>query len=65
MYKGSKNVINDSIFFIAINDIVNIELVNNINQQYLYILQYNAPKFIILCENGNFLNRNKLPIKWL
>lgn len=45
----------------AINSIFNIKLVDNKNQQFLYVLQCYDPKLIILCENGNFLNRDKLP----
>ncbi|AUP77344.1 hypothetical protein [Flavivirga eckloniae] len=45
----------------AIKKILDIELVDNKSQQYLYVLQCFKPKLIILCENGNFLNRDKLP----
>ncbi|CAA0257964.1 hypothetical protein [Tenacibaculum maritimum] len=45
----------------AIEKILDIKLVNNKSQQYLYVLQCYNPKLIILCENGNFLNRDKLP----
>ncbi len=45
----------------AINNIFNIKLVDNKSQQYLYVLQCHNPKLIILCENGNFLNRDKIP----
>ena len=45
----------------AISEILGITLVDNKSQQYLYILQCLKPKLIILCENANFLNRDKLP----
>lgn len=45
----------------AITEILRIKLVDNKSQQYLYILQCLKPKLIILCENANFLNRDKLP----
>jgi hypothetical protein len=45
----------------AINEIFGIELLDNKSQQYLYVLQCHKPKLIILCENANFLNRDKIP----
>ncbi len=45
----------------AINLILNIKLVSNKDQQYLYVLQCDDPKLIVLCENLDFLRKDKLP----
>lgn len=45
----------------AINQILGIELIENKDQQYLYVLQCKKPKLIILCENFDFLRKDKLP----
>lgn len=45
----------------AINTILNIKLVENKDQQYLYILQCDTPKTIVLCENLDFLRKDKMP----
>ena len=45
----------------AINQILDITLVENKDQQYLYILQCEKPKLIILCENLDFLRKDKMP----
>lgn len=45
----------------AINQILDITLVENKDQQYLYKLQCEKPKLIVLCENLNFLRKDKMP----
>lgn len=60
-YKNEKYLDKHPPIVKAINDIFGIELVDNKSQQYLYVLPCHNPKLIILCENGNFLNRDKLP----
>lgn len=45
----------------AINQILDITLVENKDQQYLYILQCEKPKLIVLCENLDFLRKDKMP----
>lgn len=45
----------------AINQILDITLVENKDQQYLYKLQCKNPKLIVLCENLNFLRKDKMP----
>lgn len=45
----------------AINQILDIKLVENKDQQYLYILQCEKPKLIVLCENLDFLRKDKMP----
>ncbi len=45
----------------AINQILDINLVENKDQQYLYTLQCNNPKLIVLCENLDFLRKDKVP----
>ncbi|MFC5048266.1 Wadjet anti-phage system protein JetD domain-containing protein [Aquimarina hainanensis] len=60
-FKNDKYLDGKTLLIDAINKIFNITLVDNKSQQYLYMLQCEAPKLIILCENGNFLNRDKIP----
>ncbi|MDO5969293.1 hypothetical protein Q4Q35_05695 [Flavivirga aquimarina] len=60
-FKNEKYLDHHSSLVDAIKKILDIELVDNKSQQYLYVLQCYNPKLIILCENGNFLNRDKLP----
>ncbi|WP_417237231.1 Wadjet anti-phage system protein JetD domain-containing protein [Bizionia paragorgiae] len=60
-FKNDKYLDGKTLLIDAINKIFNITLVDNKSQQYLYVLQCEAPKLIILCENGNFLNRDKIP----
>tara|TARA_R110001606_G_scaffold86598_4_gene196017 strand:+ start:10727 stop:11674 length:948 start_codon:yes stop_codon:yes gene_type:complete len=60
-FKNEKYLDKHSSLVDAIKKILDIELVDNKSQQYLYVLQCYKPKLIILCENGNFLNRDKLP----
>ncbi|MCB0743514.1 MAG: hypothetical protein KDC67_06395, partial [Ignavibacteriae bacterium] len=45
----------------AINQILDITLVENKDQQYLYILQCEKPELIVLCENLDFLRKDKMP----
>lgn len=45
----------------AINQILDITLVENKDQQYLYILQCKKPELIVLCENLDFLRKDKMP----
>ncbi|WP_299095351.1 Wadjet anti-phage system protein JetD domain-containing protein [uncultured Winogradskyella sp.] len=45
----------------AINDILDIKLVENKDQQYLYVLQCDDPQTIVLCENLDFLKKDKMP----
>lgn len=45
----------------AINAILDIQLVENKDQQYLYVLQCENPQTIVLCENLNFLRKDKMP----
>jgi len=45
----------------AINDILDIKLVENKDQQYLYVLQCDNPQTIVLCENLDFLRKDKMP----
>ncbi|GAB4160330.1 MAG: hypothetical protein Tsb0033_16130 [Winogradskyella sp.] len=45
----------------AINTILNIKLVENKDLQYLYVLQCDNPKTIVLCENLDFLRKDKMP----
>ncbi len=45
----------------AINTILKIKLVENKDQQYLYVLQCDNPKTIVLCENLDFLRKDKMP----
>lgn len=45
----------------AINQILEIQLVENKDQQYLYVLQCDEPKTIVLCENLDFLRKDKMP----
>lgn len=60
-FKNDKYLDGKNLLIDAINKIFNIKLVDNKSQQYLYVLQCEKPKLIILCENGNFLNRDKIP----
>jgi len=45
----------------AINLILGITLLENKDQQYLYILQCKKPELIVLCENLDFLRKDKMP----
>ncbi|HET8885622.1 MAG TPA: hypothetical protein VFM70_04625 [Salinimicrobium sp.] len=45
----------------AINQILDITLIENKDQQYLYKLQCKDPELIVLCENLNFLRKDKMP----
>lgn len=45
----------------AINTILDIKLVENKDQQYLYVLQCDSPQIIVLCENLDFLRKDKMP----
>ncbi len=60
-FKNEKYLDKHSSLVDAIKKVLDVELVDNKSQQYLYVLQCYKPKLIILCENGNFLNRDKLP----
>lgn len=60
-FKNDKYLDGKTLLIDAINSIFGIILVDNKSQQYLYILQCHKPKLIILCENVNFLNRDKIP----
>lgn len=60
-FKNDKYLDGKTLLIDAINSIFDIKLVDNKSQQYLYILQCHKPKLIILCENANFLNRDKIP----
>jgi hypothetical protein len=60
-FKNDKYLDGKTLLIDAINTIFDITLVDNKSQQYLYVLQCKDPNLIILCENGNFLNRDKIP----
>ena len=45
----------------ALNDILNIKLVDNKDQQYIHKLECIKPKLIVLCENINFLRQDIMP----
>ncbi|WP_405252883.1 hypothetical protein [Dokdonia sp. Asnod3-C12] len=60
-FKNDKYLDGKTLLINAINTIFGITLVDNKSQQYLYVLQCEEPNLIILCENGNFLNRDKIP----
>lgn len=45
----------------AINDILDIQLVDNKDQQYIHKLECAKPKLIVLCENINFLRQDIMP----
>lgn len=60
-FKNDKYLDGKTLLINAINSIFDITLVDNKSQQYLYVLQCDDPNLIILCENGNFLNRDKIP----
>lgn len=45
----------------AINDILNVKLVDNKDQQYIHKLECIKPKLIVLCENINFLRQDIMP----
>lgn len=45
----------------AINDILDIQLVDNKDQQYIHKLECTKPKLIVLCENINFLRQDIMP----
>ncbi|MAT90955.1 MAG: hypothetical protein CMC35_09705 [Flavobacteriaceae bacterium] len=60
-FKNEKYLNGQNSLIDAIEKILDIKLVDNKSQQYLYVLQCYNPKLIILCENGNFLNRDKIP----
>ena len=43
----------------AINDILDIKLVENKDQQYLYVLQCDDPQTIVLCENFRLFEKRQ------
>ncbi|OEJ99191.1 hypothetical protein A8C32_08450 [Flavivirga aquatica] len=60
-FKNDKYLDNKDSLIKAINQILDITLVENKDQQYLYILQCEKPELIVLCENLDFLRKDKMP----
>ena len=60
-FKNDKYLDKKPSLVVAINQILDITLVENKDQQYLYKLQCEHPKLIVLCENLNFLRKDKMP----
>ncbi len=60
-FKNDKHLDKKPSLIEAINQILDITLVENKDQQYLYKLQCKNPKLIVLCENLDFLRKDKMP----
>lgn len=60
-FKNDKYLDKKTSLIDAINQILDISLVENKDQQYLYTLQCDNPKLIVLCENLDFLRKDKMP----